>query len=107
MGIDNTIKNVSEFGITLVIVAVAIAYIVYYFYKLEPRLRQIEQNQIEDRERGKAAEEIIRNNSVAMQSMADSSKDVAKALENLTIASDKTNELNEKMLSFLIDKRGE
>ena len=104
MGIDNLLKSISEFGIGIVIIATAIWYVIYFFYKLEPRLKSLEQNQIEDRERGKASEEVIRNNSIAMQNMANSSRDVANALENFTIANNKTNELTAKMLEFLVDK---
>ena len=42
--------------------------VVYYFMKMEPRLQQIEANQIHDSANHKAQQEIIKNNIISRNS---------------------------------------
>lgn len=103
MQINESIKYITEFGILIFIAAVSIMGVVYYFMKMEPRLQQIEANQIHDSANHKAQQEIIKNNSDAMKSMADSNANVAHAIDGLTTAMESNNKINERMLNYIID----
>lgn len=81
MTIQELTKLISDAGLLIVIDAIAIIGVLYYFKQIEPRLKKIEENILLVNSHIDSYENVVQNNSIAMTKVSESLNVLAKQVE--------------------------
>lgn len=103
MSYETISKAAQANGFAFVIAVLAIIAVVYYFAKIEPRLKNIEDNQKEDSASNAFTAKVVENNTRAMSDMAESNKNTSDAIKLLSDQFEANNKANDKLWNFVIN----
>lgn len=107
MGITEVQNSIIELGVVLFIAVATIAGVIFFFLKLEPRLRKIEENQICDAKEHEANRQVIENNSRALETTSQAIEGIKQALTNMESTMAHTNETNRLIWTSILQESKE